>query len=132
MQPLTHADFERLVVAEFPELVDEIAEDAGLLHLQMAAFARLMERAEDAGDWGTYERGVRLAHALWARPDPALLNALNVSFLEHLDFDGPSGPAAWSRLTPSLQHAWAEMRPDLEHLARRSSQLEGRRGASGT
>jgi hypothetical protein len=132
MQPLTHADFERLVVAEFPALAEEIGEDAGLLHLQMATFARLLEQAKGAGDWATYERGVRLAHALWARPDPALLNALNVSFLEHLDFEGPRGPEAWSRLTPALQRGWRAMQKYLDELARRAQRLEAGRGAHGT
>jgi hypothetical protein len=33
-----------------------------------------------------YERGLHLANELWARPDADLRSALNVSFLEHLDF----------------------------------------------
>ena len=53
--------------------------------------------------------------SLVATPD--LDNALNVSYLEHLDFDGPRGPAAWERLTPRLKVGWKEMQRYLEALA---------------
>ena len=115
--PYTHADFLRLAVAEFPALRAEFDEDAGLLHLQMHAVTRLAQRAKGEGDWDAYARCVRLAAELWRRPDAALRNALNVSFLEHLDFDGPRGPDAWRRLTAELQEGWRAMRAYNERLA---------------
>ena len=115
--PQTQADFVRLALAEFPVLREEFADVDGLLHLQMHAFTRLMQRAKGAADWETYRRGVRLAAELWRRPDEALLNALNVSFLEHLDFDGPRGPEAWSRLTSELQHGWKAMKAYNDRVA---------------
>ena len=107
--PYTHEDFVRLALAEFPELRAEFEDDPELLHIQMHAFERLAGRAKVAGDWSTYARCMCLAHALWQRPDEALLNALNVSFLEHLDFDGPNGPEAWRHLSPELQEGWRAM-----------------------
>lgn len=97
--PYTHDDCVRLTLAEFPELREEFEEDSERLHMQMHAFTRLTQRAKGDGDWATYSRCIRLAHRLWERPDEKLLGALNVSFLEHLDFDGPRGPEAWSLLT---------------------------------
>ena len=60
---------------------------------------------------------MRLAAELWRRPDEALLNALNVSFLEHLDFDGPNGPEAWGYLSPELQDGWRAMQAYMARLA---------------
>jgi hypothetical protein len=119
--PYTHADFVRLALAEFPELRDEFAEDAELLHLQMHAFERLAGRAKASGDWATYARCMRVADELWTQPDDALRNALNVSFLEHLEFDGENGPKAWRCLSPALQEGWREMQAYWAKLAERSA-----------
>ena len=121
LEPYSQADFVRLVLAEFPELDEEIRHADGLLHLQMHAFTRLMERAKGASDWNAYKRGVHLAATLWSRPDADLSNALNVSFLEHLDFEGPNGPAAWARLTSELQQGWRAMRAYNELVASQSA-----------
>lgn len=115
--PYTHADFVRLALAEFPELREEFEDDPELLHLQMHAFERLMGRAKVEGDWATYARGMRLAHLLWRRPDDDLLNALNVSYLEHLDFEGPNGAEAWRHLSPELQDGWRAMQAYMARLA---------------
>jgi len=115
--PYSRSDFVRLTLAEFPNLRAEFDEAEGLLHLQMHAFTRLMQHAKGSADWDTYRRGVRLAAELWSRPDEDLLNALNVSFLEHLDFDGPRGPEAWQRLTSELQHGWKAMKAYNDRVA---------------
>lgn len=115
--PYTQADFVRLALADFPELREEFEEDADLLHLQMHSFERRMGKAKKEEDWAAYSRGMRLAHELWRRPDHALLNALNVSFLEHLEFGGSSGPEAWRHLSPELQEGWRAMDAYMAHLA---------------
>jgi len=121
LQPYRQADFVRLVLAEFSELRDELTDADELLHLQMHVFTRLMQRAKGNADWSVYKRGVHLAAELWTRPDAALLNALKVSFLEHLDFDGPHGPRAWAQLTSELQQGWRAMRAYNERIALRSA-----------
>lgn len=60
---------------------------------------------------------MRLADELWRRPDEGLLNALNVSLLEHLEFDGIQGEQAWSYLSPELQYAWRAMQAYMARLA---------------
>ena|SRR5690348_5965770 len=115
--PYTQADFVRLVLAALPALREEFADADGLLHLQMHAFTRLMQRAKGAADWPTYKRGVHLATELWQRPDERLLGALNVSFLEHLDFDGPRGPEAWKCLTSELKDGWQAMKAYNDRVA---------------
>ena len=116
-RPYTRADFVRLALAEFPELRDDFDfSEEDLLSLQMHAFARLMQEAKGAGDWERYGRGARLAAELWRRPDEELMSALETSFMENLDFDGPRGPMAWQHLTPDLQEGWRSMRAYWDRL----------------
>jgi hypothetical protein len=116
MPQLTHHDFRRVLLEEFPQLRQEIDDSDGLLHIEMGVFAEHTQRAKGRGDWLTYERCIKLADRMWANPDPALLNALNVSYLEYLDFDGPRGPKAWSLLTPPLQEGWKAIMEYLREL----------------
>jgi hypothetical protein len=73
------------------------------------------------GDWEKYDRCVRLADELFGRATPDLENALKVSYLEHLDFDGPRGPKAWECMTPRLKVGWKEMQQYLQDLAARGT-----------
>jgi hypothetical protein len=109
MSQFTLTDFPAMALAEFPELREEFEDDAGLPYVQMGAFARLIQGAKGRGDWQTYQRAAQLADRLWGGADLGLRNALNVSFLEHIDFDGPRGPQAWSLLSPRLQRGWRAM-----------------------
>jgi hypothetical protein len=111
-----HSDFYRMVTGAFPELQAELDEDPELLHVQMGAFAGFTEQAKGRGDWSTYQRCIALANALWLTPDAALLNALNVSYLEHLNFTGPRGDIAWGHMTPSLRIAWQQMQAYMRGL----------------
>jgi hypothetical protein len=112
-----------MVRAKFPAttylaLAGELTDHDGLLHLQVGALARLAQSAKGTADWDTYGRVMSLADTLWRNPSKDLLNALNVSFLEHLDFDGPRGSAAWALLSPALQRGWRDMQAYLKALGR--------------
>ena len=122
----THTDFVRLALNVFPSLTEEFDEHRDLLHVQMGAFARLVEHAQAAEDWETYDRAVQIADMLLQRPNPALDNALHVSFLEHLQFDGPTGATAWARLPSALQRAWTRMQNYEADLQERARQLLSR------
>ena len=117
----TETDFVRLALEAFPELREEFEYDEGLLHLQMHAFQRLTGRAIKGADWETFRRCVHLATELWERADPALENALNVSLLEHLEFEGSNGREAWGRMTTALKRGWEEMDAYNKELAARSA-----------
>ena len=126
IQPYSADDFRRLALERFPELREEFEDYAGLLHLQMAAFARHTQQAKGDADWDTYEKCIALADELWQRPSHDLLNALNVSFLENLDFDGPRGPVAWEYLSPGLKLGWRSMQRYLEDLTRLPTKKRGK------
>ena len=109
MSQFTLSTFQHVVLGEFPELREDFEEDEGLPYVQMGAFARLVQAAKRRADWETYRRAAMLADRLWAGADAGLRNALNVSFLEHIDFEGARGPQAWAFLSSRLQRAWRAM-----------------------
>jgi hypothetical protein len=116
-QRYSRLDFTRLALAEFPELREEFDEYPDLLHLQMHALERLAERTKNERDWMLYRRIMLFADRLWQRPDQELLNALNVSFLEHLEFAGTDGPRAWGYLSSELKEGWRAMDAYMTQLA---------------
>lgn len=116
-QPYTRIDFARHALVEFPQLREDFEEYPDLLHLQMHALERLAEAALKARDWMLYRRIMLFADRLWQRPDADLLNALNVSFLEHLEFDGPDGTRAWGYLSSGLQDGWRAIAAYMAQLA---------------
>jgi hypothetical protein len=105
----SHADFLRALLAELPQLREAMEVCDGLPHIEMGAFARFTQKAKGEGDWDTYGRAVRLAAKLLPDADEDLRNELHVSYLEHLDFEGPRGPTAWPLLPANLQRAWHDI-----------------------
>jgi hypothetical protein len=78
----------------------------GLVHLYALALGAHAEEAKRARNWKTYSGCIKLVDKLWPDAEPGLQNALAVSFLEHLQFDGAQGSDAWRLLTPRLQREW--------------------------
>jgi len=97
---------QRALVDEFPELADELADDADRPYMQLGHLARFTQKAKGAADWSTYDRCISFAGRFFSNAAPELEGAFRVAYLEHLDFDGVRGPDAWKRLTPPLQAAW--------------------------
>jgi len=126
MELLSFPDFRTAVLAEFPQLHDAFEGDDERPHIQVAAFAAFTQAAKGRADWNTYERCVRIADRLFARAAGDLANALYVSYLEHLDFDGPRGPNAWSLLPSELQAAWRRITKSNERLMKLPRKKKGR------
>ena len=105
------SDFPRLAIAEFPSIEPELSDDgiAGLIHLEVAELARFVQAAKGRADWATWGHAMGFVERLLSEADQALDNALYVSFLEHIDFDGPRGEEAWRLVPPSLQRAWRQI-----------------------
>jgi hypothetical protein len=112
----SHLDFMNAVLGEFPELRDDIARFAGLPHLQVGEFAAFTQAAKGRGDLATYERCLKLVDRMFAQADADLEGALRGSYLEHLDFEGSRGPAAWRLLPPRLQAAWNQIAAENRRL----------------
>ena len=112
----THADFRAELLREFPSIRKSVESSDGHQYIEMAAFAQFTQRAKGAADWDTYERAVKLAARFIDSADKDLNNELYVSFLEHLDFEGPRGPTAWRLLPINLQRAWHRIIASNERL----------------
>ncbi|MEM0926837.1 MAG: hypothetical protein AAGJ83_12425 [Planctomycetota bacterium] len=82
---------------EFPEISTDLHEEAieGLLHCQIGEFSRFAQKQIDDNDRETFGRVCRIFLDLFEDADPALENALNVSFLEHLDFSDGKHARSW-------------------------------------
>ena len=112
----SHADFLEALLSEFPQLREDIELCDGLAYIEMGAFATFTQKAKEAADWDVYGRAVRLAGRFLADAEKELSNELHVSYLEHLDFEGPHGPWAWGLLPPELQRAWHDIVSSNEQL----------------
>lgn len=83
---------------EFPHIAEELHDETwdGLIHLQISVFSRLAQSAIDSGDEPTFQRVGRLFLELFETGEPELVNALNVSFLEHLNFIDGKKDRSWA------------------------------------
>jgi hypothetical protein len=98
---------------EFPEIRDELRDEDwdGLIHLQVSVFGRRLQAAIDDRDHMTFQRACTLFLELFENGDPSLVNALNVSFLEHLDFYDGKRKRQWAYLEmpPKMRSAFDAM-----------------------
>ena len=85
---ITKAESVDKIEKEFPHIAEELHDETwdGLIHLQISVLSRLAQSAIDSGDEPTFQRVCRLFLELFENGEPELVNALNVSFLEHLNF----------------------------------------------
>ena len=112
----------RRIETEFPELTislhDEIVE--GLLHLQIAEFSRLAQKTIDEGDRTRFKTICEIFRVLFLNGAPELVNALNVSFLEHLNFSDGKSKRAWAyQAMPEL------MRKAFDDMAEYNRKIHG-------
>jgi hypothetical protein len=124
----TYAEFQQALLAEFPELRPDVESNEGLVHLDVLALGARAQRAKGQADWAVYRRCVGLVERCWASAEPDLRNALAVSFLEHLDFDGPRGPDAWRLLSPTLQAEWQQLTDQMRRVFALPRKAKHRRG----
>jgi len=102
----------------FPELQEKINREAGLLHLEMSAFTRFVQNRINAGDKDALGRALKLADHYVRYGNKKLVNAIMVSFLEHLNFEDGKVPRqwAWDFMTPALRARYHEIMTYNEQL----------------
>jgi hypothetical protein len=108
-------EFGELLLAEFPELREEIIEYEDLDHLKMIEFALFTVRACKRKDWKTVERCLRLAHRLLRDGDSQINNAVYVSYLETLPRKGKIHGQLRRMMTTDLRKGWDRI---LDYLSR--------------
>jgi len=82
----------------------------------MEAFAQYTQAAKTSGDLATYERCMQFADRLFAGADAALAGVFRTSYLEHLEFEGSRGPAAWQLMPQRLQNVWNQIAAENRRL----------------
>ncbi len=111
--------FIALLTERFPEVADSIDDcSQGLLHLEMATLARATQTAIDRRDRDAVRRHFEFVDEVFREGAPQVENAVNVSYLENLRFEGrEAGPTrARELLTPRLQQALTELEAYLGRL----------------
>jgi hypothetical protein len=68
-----------LLLAEFPQLRDDVQEWSGLPDLQMMEFHLITQKAINAADWTRVKKCLRLAETLLRDGDAEIRNAIHVS-----------------------------------------------------
>jgi hypothetical protein len=113
-----------LLIESFPSIEDELKDEtwAGLLHLEMACFARLTQGWIDNGEKAKLDKSFALARGFFINGDEDVKNAVYVSFLENLNFRDGKKARAWARerLPVELKVALAELEAHMRRLAKRN------------
>lgn len=111
--------FIALPTARFPDVAAAIDDRSqGLLHLEMAALSRATQAAIDDRDREAVRQHFLFIDEVFRQAAPDVTNAINVSYLEHLRFEGrKAGPTgARELLTPRLRQALAGLEEYLTRL----------------
>ena len=111
--------FMALLADRFPELTVEIDDCArGLLHCEMAALTRATQAAIDSQDKETIRRHFRFVEDVFRDAASDVVNAVIVSYLEPLRFEGrKAAPTKARELLPvRLAHALRTQEQYLDRL----------------
>jgi len=114
-----HQQFIALLIARFPEVAAAIdACSQGLLHNEMATLARATQAAIDNQDKATVVRHFEFIDEVFRDAGPDVENAVYVSYLENLRFEGRKATPTKARelLTPRLWQALVDLEEYLAKL----------------
>ncbi len=94
--------------AAFPEITSELNAAQGRLHFEVDVFRRFAQRAICAGDRERAAQCFSLAAHYLADGNPAVRDAIDVSFVEPLEFDSTCDDRrwAWDDLPATLKKAY--------------------------
>ena len=120
---IDHTAFIELLTEHLPEVAAQIDEyERGLLHLEMGSFARATQEAIEHGEMEEVRRHFLFADELLQQADREVENAIYVSYLENLYFEGRNSDRRKAKelLTPRLKQALQELEEYLDQLHRKS------------
>src|SRR4051812_45195912 len=95
-----------MLAERYPVIAADHDEGAGgLLHMEMGALARAAQAAISDEDTAAVREHFRFIDEVYCRATPEVKNAVHVSYLERLGFDGRHGKRIKARemLSPALQ-----------------------------
>lgn len=101
------------IESRFPELGEALHDEIidGLLHPQLGEFSRLAQSVIDESSKAGWSKVTTVFMQLWSDCTPEVKNALNVSFLEHLNFTDGKRARSWAyrEMPKPMRKAWEEM-----------------------
>jgi hypothetical protein len=109
---LTNDEFLRLLVDYFPETKDKVFDPdyVGLIHLQIGEFANYTNKCIATKRFDELKKIFDFFEAAVNKVHSTVENALYVSFLEHVDFNGLNEKEIKKYLNPDLYKTWKELR----------------------
>jgi hypothetical protein len=119
---IDHDRFASMLAVRFPSVAEDIDScGRGLLHLEMSAFARATQAAISVEDGCTVREHFAFIAEVYRQATPEVKNAIYVSYLEQLSFDGRHGKRIGARqmLSPELQAALRGLEGYLDQLFRK-------------
>jgi hypothetical protein len=126
---IDHPRFIALLAERFPEIAASVDPcSRGLLTLEMAALGCATQAAIDAQDTATVRRHFEFVDEVCRDATPNVKNAVSVSYLEDLRFEGRKAAPAKARqlLTPRLRQALADLEDYLARLFENRRRNNGR------
>ena len=120
-------EFRILVAHEFPQLRDELEywED-DLPHVQVGEFLDFTQKAIETRSFDVVRKSFEIATTALKSGDDTLLNAIYVSFLEHLDFRSDAGKEAFLLIPAELKRGRYEILDYDEKLLGRKVAVDDR------
>ena len=108
MKKLHRSLFLKELKTTFPQLRSDLNHEDGLLHSETDVFLRFVQTLIDAGDKDTLVTALQIADKFLRHGNGKLVNALTVSFLEHLNFEDGKVPRrwAWECMTDALKEQY--------------------------
>ncbi len=94
--------------AAFPEITSQLNAERGQLHFEVEVFRRFAQRAIFDGDRDLSARCFALAATYLSEGDSAVRSAIDVSFVEPMEFGSPPNERrwAWDAMPDALKNAY--------------------------
>ncbi|WP_157604979.1 hypothetical protein [Rhizobacter sp. Root16D2] len=98
----------RELKAAFPEITSQLNAEQGLLHFEVDVFRRFAQRAIFDGERDTAVQCFSLAATYLTEGNSAVRDAIDVSFIEPMEFGSPPNERrwAWEALPEVLKNAY--------------------------
>lgn len=120
-----HTEFVAALRERLPAVAADIDVEAGLLHLDMGALLQYTLACIRVGDQPSVTTCFEFADWLLQFGDDAVRNAVAVSYLEHLAFEGRKTSWAKALLSPRLARVWSEVTDYMRQVRGTSAPLAG-------
>jgi hypothetical protein len=86
----------REIKAAFPEITSQLNAEQGLLHFEVDVFRRFAQRAIFDGERDTAVQCFSLAATYLTEGNSAMRDAIDVSFIEPMEFGSPPNVRRWA------------------------------------